>query len=108
MQEAVRCGIRAVLLFGVPDQKDSVGSSAYDREGIVQRAARMIKERFPDLLVIADTCLCQYTDHGHCGIVVLQQTGAPPSSTTTGRWSCSCRRRSRRRKAGRISSPRPT
>lgn len=75
LQEAYDAGIRAVLLFGVPDHKDSIGSSAYDEQGIVQRTARMIKERFPDLLVIADTCLCQYTDHGHCGIVVPAADG---------------------------------
>ncbi len=67
--EVTACGIPAVLLFGVPLVKDACGTSAYDEEGIVQRATRMIKKRYPDLLVITDTCLCQFTDHGHCGIV---------------------------------------
>lgn len=62
-------GIPAVLLFGVPDSKDAVGSSAYDDHGIVQRAIAHIKEHDPSLLVIADTCLCEFTDHGHCGVI---------------------------------------
>lgn len=75
LHRAYEAGIRAVLLFGVPNHKDSVGSSAYDQNGIVQKAARMIKEKFPDLLVVADTCLCQFTDHGHCGVVVQSADG---------------------------------
>ncbi|MCK8060522.1 MULTISPECIES: porphobilinogen synthase [unclassified Fusibacter] len=62
-------GIRAVLLFGVPSSKDSVATSAYDDEGIVQRAIRGIKEACPEMIVITDVCMCQYTDHGHCGIL---------------------------------------
>lgn len=69
LEEIRQLGIPAILLFGVPDRKDDRGSSAYDDEGIVQRATRRIKEKHPELLVIADTCLCQYTDHGHCGVV---------------------------------------
>jgi len=67
--EAVDLGLKAVILFGVPDHKDEVGSAAYAEDGIVQRATRRIKEQYPDLVVIADTCLCQYTSHGHCGVV---------------------------------------
>ncbi len=69
IQEVVGLGIQAILLFGVPAEKDSQGSSAYDHNGIVQLATRAIKEKHPNLLVIADTCLCQFTDHGHCGVV---------------------------------------
>jgi porphobilinogen synthase len=69
LSELVDLGIPSVIVFGVPSKKDSVGSEAYAEEGIVQRAIRRIKERHPDLYVIADTCLCQYTDHGHCGVV---------------------------------------
>jgi porphobilinogen synthase len=69
VQAAVETGIRAVILFGVPDRKDSVGSGGYDRDGAVQRAVRSLRERFPDLVIIADTCLCEYTDHGHCGVL---------------------------------------
>lgn len=67
--EVVELGIPAIVLFGVPAEKDACGSQAYATDGIVQRAIRQIKEKFPSLMVIADTCLCQYTDHGHCGVV---------------------------------------
>ncbi len=61
--------IPAILIFGVPIHKDEVGSGAYDREGVTQRAIRRIKELAPELLVIADVCLCEYTSHGHCGLI---------------------------------------
>ena len=67
--EAASLGIPAVLLFGLPAAKDEEGSGAWDDEGIVQLATRAIKEAHPDLLVIADLCLCEYTSHGHCGVV---------------------------------------
>lgn len=66
---AQRLGIGAVILFGIPDTKDSVGSGASDPDGVVQRAVRAIKKECPDVLVITDLCLCEYTDHGHCGIL---------------------------------------
>ena len=66
--EVAAAGIGAVLLFGVPAEKDEVGSGAYDDEGIVQMAVRALKEAHPDLTVITDVCLCEYTSHGHCGI----------------------------------------
>lgn len=69
MQEVSDLGIKSVIVFGVPDHKDELGTQAYHDHGIVQRAIVQIKEHFPELVVIADTCLCQYTDHGHCGIV---------------------------------------
>jgi porphobilinogen synthase len=62
-------GVPAVLLFGVPADKDEAGSGAYDEEGVVQLATRALKETHPDLVVIADTCLCEYTSHGHCGVL---------------------------------------
>src|SRR5215210_1149518 len=62
-------GIPAVLLFGIPAHKDEVGSGAYDDEGVVQLATRAIKDAHPDLLVITDVCLCEYTSHGHCGVL---------------------------------------
>ena len=62
-------GIPAVILFGIPESKDEVGSGAYDPEGIVQRAVRALKKDVPQLLVICDVCLCEYTSHGHCGVV---------------------------------------
>jgi len=64
-----KLGIPAVILFGIPEHKDEVGSEAYDEMGIVQRAIRSIKKEVPELLVITDVCLCEYTSHGHCGIV---------------------------------------
>lgn len=62
-------GISGILLFGVPAHKDAVGSEAYNKDGVVQQAIRHIKKEYPDMLVIADICLCEYTDHGHCGLV---------------------------------------
>ncbi|MGC4376230.1 porphobilinogen synthase [Fictibacillus sp. Mic-4] len=69
MRSIVELGIRSVIVFGVPDHKDEEGTSAFEQNGIVQRAIQRIKAGFPELTVIADTCLCQYTTHGHCGVV---------------------------------------
>jgi porphobilinogen synthase len=69
VREVVEHGIPAVLLFGIPSHKDSAATGAYDPEGVVQMAVRAIKDEFPDLLVITDVCLCEYMDHGHCGVV---------------------------------------
>lgn len=69
LSELARLGIRGVILFGIPLHKDALASGAFDEAGIVQRAIKLIKEGYPELLVIADTCLCGYTDHGHCGLV---------------------------------------
>jgi len=63
-------GIPAVILFGIPERKDATGADAFRDDGVVQRAVRGIKQAVPDLLVITDVCLCEYTDHGHCGVVV--------------------------------------
>ena len=68
-KEAHELGIPAIVLFGVPDKKDSLGTQAYAGDGIVQKATRAVKDKFPELVVITDVCLCQYTDHGHCGVV---------------------------------------
>jgi porphobilinogen synthase len=62
-------GVRSLLLFGIPDEKDEEASGAYDEDGIVQRALRELRERFRDLVLLTDVCLCEYTSHGHCGIV---------------------------------------
>ncbi len=67
--EIVNQGISAVILFGIPEKKDAVGSEAYNDEGIIQRAVREIKSKVKNLLVVTDVCLCEYTDHGHCGIL---------------------------------------
>ena len=73
--EIVGLGIPAVLLFGLPKEKDPVGSGAYDPEGIIQEAIRVIKQAAPNLLVIGDVCLCEYTDHGHCGVIDHDRNG---------------------------------
>jgi porphobilinogen synthase len=68
-EEAHRAGVAAVLLFGIPEQKDEAASGAYDEDGIVQQALRALRERVPELVLLTDVCLCEYTSHGHCGVV---------------------------------------
>jgi porphobilinogen synthase len=68
-KEVYSLGIPAVLLFGIPETKDEIGSGAYDEHGVVQKAIRAIKNKLPDLYVITDVCMCEYTSHGHCGII---------------------------------------
>jgi len=68
-EDVYELGIPAIVLFGIPENKDALGTHAYADDGIVQRATRAVKEKLPDLVVITDVCLCQYTDHGHCGVV---------------------------------------
>ncbi|AWN22878.1 porphobilinogen synthase [Deinococcus irradiatisoli] len=75
VQEAADLGIGSVILFGIPDHKDAEGSQAHAEQGVVQRAIREVKARFPAMTVIADTCLCEYTDHGHCGPLVAGPGG---------------------------------
>src|SRR5438034_9318270 len=72
-------GVRGVLLFGLPDYKDQIGSMAYDTEAPVQSAIRAIKRELPDVLVVTDVCLCEYTDHGHCGIVIDGEIANDPT-----------------------------
>ena len=68
-QKAFELGIPAIMLFGIPDKKDSLATRAYAKDGIVQKAVKSLKDKLPELAVITDVCLCQYTDHGHCGVV---------------------------------------
>jgi porphobilinogen synthase len=68
-EEAAGAGVPAVLLFGIPETKDEIGSEAYADDGIVQRALRALGERLPELVLVTDVCLCEYTSHGHCGLV---------------------------------------
>jgi porphobilinogen synthase len=70
VEEVARLGIPAIILFGIPQKKDEVGSSAYHPKGVIQQAISAVKKTTPDLLVITDVCLCEYTSHGHCGVVV--------------------------------------
>jgi porphobilinogen synthase len=68
-EETARLGVRAVLLFGIPDEKDAEGSGAWDDDGVVQRALRTLREASPGLVLLTDVCLCEYTSHGHCGVL---------------------------------------
>ena len=65
----LQAGIQQVILFGIPEHKDPVGSDTWSDEGIIQRGARQLKEEWPELFVITDVCFCEYTDHGHCGVI---------------------------------------
>lgn len=67
--EAVKNGLKSLMLFGIPAEKDEVGSQAYAKDGIVQQAVRRLKDKWPDLIVTTDVCLCEYTSHGHCGLI---------------------------------------
>ncbi|WP_456468556.1 porphobilinogen synthase [Archaeoglobus sp.] len=69
VDECLELGLESFILFGVPSYKDEVGTSAFDREGVIQKAVRRVKAEFPDAVVVTDVCLCEYTTHGHCGIV---------------------------------------
>ena len=68
-RRAKEAGIPAVLLFGIPERKDEMASGAFIKDGIIQQAVRRIKDRVPDIVVITDVCLCEYTSHGHCGML---------------------------------------
>jgi len=78
-EEVNRLEVPAVILFGIPERKDPVGSEAYAENGIVQQAIRAIKEKLPELLIVTDVCLCEYTDHGHCGVI---KNGAVDNDST--------------------------
>ena len=69
LQELLDAGVTSVMLFGIPEAKDEVGSQAYDDNGIVQRALRYAKEHFPQMYLVTDVCMCEYTSHGHCGVL---------------------------------------
>ena len=69
VEELLGLGLSAVILFGIPEEKDEEGSGAYASDGIVQRALRSLRERYPDLVLVTDVCLCEYTSHGHCGVI---------------------------------------
>jgi porphobilinogen synthase len=76
VDELAVSGVRSVLLFGIPEEKDDEGSGAWDDDGIVQRALRELRPRFPELLLLTDVCLCEYTAHGHCGVLQKQDEAA--------------------------------
>ena len=79
MDEVASLGIKSVLLFGIPAEKDECGTGAFHDHGIVQEATRFIKKNYPEILVVADTCLCEYTSHGHCGMIEGDQVLNDPS-----------------------------
>jgi porphobilinogen synthase len=70
VEDLVRLGVQAVILFGIPEEKDEQATGAWDDDGIVQRALRALRPRFPELVLMTDVCLCEYTSHGHCGVIV--------------------------------------
>jgi porphobilinogen synthase len=74
-ESALKAGLGGIILFGIPEHKDEFGSEAYNEHGVIQNAVREIKKRFPTLLVATDVCLCEYTEHGHCGVVERNRNG---------------------------------
>lgn len=79
MDEIVSLGIKSILLFGVPLEKDELGQGAYHNHGLVQEATRLVKAKYPEIIVVADTCLCEYTSHGHCGVIQGEKVLNDPS-----------------------------
>lgn len=90
LKEIADCGVRSIIFFGVPDHKDEVGSGAYDMDGIVQKALRLTKSLYPDMICIADICLCEYTSHGHCGVVDHGKILNDPTLTLLSKAAVSC------------------
>src|SRR5512138_3095018 len=76
-QAGYEAGVRSVILFGIPEKKDELGTGAYAADGIVPQAIRALKERVPGMVVMTDVCMCEYTDHGHCGILKAPKAGGP-------------------------------
>src|SRR4029078_8333063 len=70
VEELARGGVQAVMLFGIPAEKDEQATGAWEDDGIVQQALRALRPRFPELVLLTDVCLCEYTSHGHCGVIV--------------------------------------
>jgi porphobilinogen synthase len=85
VEEAARLDIPAVILFGLPEKKDEVGSEAWNPEGVVQRAIRAIKKATPEMIVAVDACFCEYTTHGHCGVIVDKQVDNDATLENLGR-----------------------
>src|SRR5512138_3458999 len=76
-QAGYEAGVRSVILFGIPETKDAIGTSAWDEAGVVPRAIRALKEQVPGMVVMTDVCMCEYTDHGHCGVLKASKAGGP-------------------------------
>ena len=96
-EEAARLGVRAVLLFGIPDEKDAEGSGAWDDDGVIQRALRALREASPGLVLLTDVCLCEYTSHGHCGVLEGDEVDNDATLELLARTAVSPRRGRRRR-----------
>ena len=88
-EELLGLGLSAVILFGIPEEKDDEGSGAYASDGIVQRALRSLRERYPDLVLMTDVCLCEYTSHGHCGVIEDGEVANDPTLELLGRTAVS-------------------
>lgn len=89
-RQAASLGVPSVILFGIPDHKDAQGSGAYAKDGVVQKAIAELKAALPALQVIADVCLCEYTDHGHCGVVARQEVQNDPTLPLLAKMAVSC------------------
>jgi porphobilinogen synthase len=83
-QAGFDAGVRSVILFGVPERKDAAGTGAWDDDGIIPRAVRALKESVPGMVVMTDVCMCEYTDHGHCGVLEPAKVGAPGQDLVVG------------------------
>jgi porphobilinogen synthase len=88
--QVAELGVGGIILFGLPPEKDAAGTGAYDENGVVQVATRALKREYPDLLIVCDVCLCEYTDHGHCGIVRGEEIQNDPTLDLLARMSVSC------------------
>jgi porphobilinogen synthase len=84
VQAGYDAGVRSVILFGVPEKKDAAGTGAWDDDGIIPRAVRALKESVPGMVVMTDVCMCEYTDHGHCGVLEPAKVGAPGQDLVVG------------------------
>lgn len=89
LQEIKELGIPSIMLFGIPQKKDAIGSSSWDDEGIVQQATKYIKNNFPEIYVLADVCFCEYTDHGHCGVLHGEEVDNDETLNNLGKQSLS-------------------
>ena len=91
IERVARLGIPGVILFGLPDEKDPIGVENYAPDGIIQQAIHTIKDTLPELVVISDVCLCEYTDHGHCGVLNTPENDvADPPQVNLPRWTERC------------------
>lgn len=79
IERTIQAGVKAIIFFGIPAEKDEIGSGAYAEDGIIQKALRQTRAKYPDLVLMADVCLCEYTSHGHCGLIIDGQVANDPT-----------------------------